>query len=95
MAIMIHRTSNVIISITADGDILFIQKGTKDGLTTSRRATFLDYDGISGLLTPRRCVINHFKNYLGTLLESLSTNEVITITITTHKNELNYGNIQH
>lgn len=92
---MTHRTSNVIISITADGDILFIQKGTKNGLTTSRRGSFLDYDRIPGQLTPRKCVIDHFKAYLSSRLESLSTNEFITITITTHKKEKHYGNFQH
>lgn len=92
---MRHTSSNVIISITADGDILFIQKGTKNGLTTSRRGSFLDYDGIPGPLTPKICVIDHFKTYLSSLLEILSTNEVITITITTHKKEIHHGNIQH
>lgn len=84
---MRHTTSNVIISITADGDTLFIKKGTKNGQTTARLATFLFYDRIPTLTTATERISADFKKYLISKLSRLRVNEFITITITTYKKE--------
>lgn len=84
---MQHKASNVIISITHDDDILFIRKETKNGQTTSHLATFLDHDGVPFHTTNRKCVTDHFRDFLHSKLESLRANEFITMTITTHKLE--------
>lgn len=86
---MIHTTSRAHISVTPAGDILlFIKKGTRNGTTTSRLATFLSYDGILAKPTNNKTLVHHFTAYLDSKLSSLSTQESITITITTHKKEI-------
>lgn len=92
MATMTTITSKVIISITPDGDILFIKKGLRNGQTTSRLATFLSYDRIPDETTDVACVIAHLKLYLSSLLSSLRANEHMIITLTTHKKKKKDGN---
>lgn len=84
---MIHRTSNVHISVTPNDDILFIKKETRNGQTTIRLATFLSYDGILAKPTNNKTIVHHFTAYLDSKLRDLRAQESITITITTHKKE--------
>lgn len=82
---MRHTISKVIISITADGDILFIKKGTRDGQITTRLATFLSYDRIPIQTTDIEHITSDCKEYLTSKLSRLRANEFIIIKISTHK----------
>lgn len=85
---MKKTTSTVLISITPDGDILFIKKGTKDGLTTARLATFLNHDNCTITTPDVRLIRDHLSDYLKSKIIRLRTNEFITITIATFKKDI-------
>lgn len=82
---MIHRTTSVIINAKPDDDILFITKCTRNGIVTTRRATFLSYDKLSAASTNTRLITTHFATFLREKLERMRDNEVLTIEITNHQ----------
>lgn len=82
---MIHKKTKVIISTTADDDILFIKKCTRNGRVTTRLATFLSYDNIYRPPTTIKGLSTDLAMHLQEKLDRLRANEVITIEITTHK----------
>lgn len=82
---MIHKKTHVIISVTPDDDILFIKRGSRNGKTTARLATFLSYDKIPSPCKSSTYIAQHLGLYLLEKLDRLCFNEVITIDITTHK----------